>query len=156
MGARDSADALTDAGTELIDLNGRMCLWFRASGRPNHLASMAITKVGINLSGVVGRAEILSKIRDWISAQPSDAPCTDTAGCRIYSRRSPRREWLDEVTGGRPMYLLSADAHDRWFNTAAMQTAGVGPNTPDPDPGSQYCTGFRWNPMDTPLRARIS
>ena len=67
---------------------------------------MAITKVGINLSGVVGALRS-SKIRDWISAQPSDARCADTAGCRIYLRMSPRREWLDEVTGGRSMYLLS-------------------------------------------------
>ena len=138
VGARDSADALTDAGTELIDLNGRMCLPGFIDAH-NHLASMAITKVGINLSGVVGRAEILSKIRDWISAQPSDAPLHGYGWMPdSFEERSPRREWLDEVTGGRPMYLLSADAHDCWFNTAAMQTAGVGPNTPDPDPGSQY------------------
>lgn len=138
VGTRDSADALTDAGTELIDLNGRMCLPGFIDAH-NHLASMAITKVGINLSGVVGRAEILSKIRDWISAQPSDAPLRGYGWMPdSFEERSPRREWLDEVTGGRPMYLLSADAHDCWFNTAAMQTAGVGPNTPDPDPGSQY------------------
>lgn len=138
VGTRDSADALTDAGTELIDLNGRMCLPGFIDAH-NHLASMAITKVGINLSGVVGRAAVLAKIRDWVSAQPSDAPLRGYGWMPdSFEERSPRREWLDEVTDGRPMYLLSADAHDCWFNTAAMQTAGVGPNTPDPDPGSQY------------------
>ena len=51
---------------------------------------------------------------------------------------SVRREWLDDITGDRPMYLLSADAHDSWFNTAAMRAAGIGTDTPDPDPGAQY------------------
>lgn len=138
VGTRDGADALTDSRTELIDLNGRMCLPGFIDAH-NHLASMAITKVGINLSGVVGRAEVLATIRNWVSAQPSDAPLRGYGWMPdSFEERSPRREWLDEVTGGRPMYLLSADAHDCWFNTAAMQTAGVGPNTPDPDPGSQY------------------
>ena len=138
VGTRDGADALTGASTELIDLNGRMCLPGFIDAH-NHLASMAITKVGINLSGVVGRAAVLAKIRDWISAQPSDAPLRGYGWMPdSFEERSPRREWLDEVTDGRPMYLLSADAHDCWFNTAAMRIAGVGPNTPDPDPGSQY------------------
>lgn len=138
VGTRDSADALTDSSTEFIDLNGRMCLPGFIDAH-SHLASMAITKVGVNLSGVVGRAEVLVKIGAWIAAQPLDAPLRGYGWMPdSFEERSPRREWLDEVTGGRPMYLLSADAHDCWFNTAAMQTAGVGRNTPDPDPGSQY------------------
>jgi predicted amidohydrolase YtcJ len=36
------------------------------------------------------------------------------------------------------MYLISFDSHDVWFNTAAMKAAGIGADTPDPDPGSQY------------------
>ena len=44
----------------------------------------------------------------------------------------------DPITGDRPMYVLSFDAHDIWFNTAAMKAVGIGANTPDPDPGSQY------------------
>jgi predicted amidohydrolase YtcJ len=55
-----------------------------------------------------------------------------------FEERSPRREWLDEITGDRPMYLFSAHSHDSWFNTAAMRAAGIGPDTPDPDPGAQY------------------
>ena len=58
--------------------------------------------------------------------------------CLPFEERSPRREWLDEITGDRPMYLFSADAHDSWFNTAAMRDAGIGASTPDPDPGAQY------------------
>ena len=36
------------------------------------------------------------------------------------------------------MYLFTNDAHEMWFNTAAMKADGIGAHTPDPDPGKQY------------------
>ena len=138
VGTRDGADGFLDAGTELIDLAGRMCLPGFIDAH-NHLASMALSKLGVNLSGVVGRDAVLAAVRDWVAAQPPDAPLRGHGWMPdSFEDRSPRREWLDEITGGRPMYLFSADAHDSWFNTAAMRDAGIGPDTPDPDPGAQY------------------
>ena len=138
VGTRDAADDFIDATTEFIDLNGRMCLPGFIDSH-NHLASMAVSKLGVNVAGIVGRDAVLGKIREWVAAQPPDAPLRGHAWMPdSFEERSPRREWLDEITGDRPMYLFSADAHDSWFNTAAMRAAGIGPHTPDPDPGSQY------------------
>ena len=138
VGTRDGAGAFVDAGTELIDLHGRMCLPGFIDAH-NHLASMAVSKLGVNLSGIVGRDAVLATVRDWVASQPADAPLRGYAWMPdSFAERSPRREWLDEITGDRPMYLFSADAHDIWFNTAAMRAAGIGPDTPDPDPGAQY------------------
>ena len=138
VGTLDGAAAHVDAATEHVDLEGRMCLPGFVDAH-NHLASMALSKLGVNLSGVVGRDAVLAKIREWVAAQPADAPLRGHAWMPdSFETRSPRREWLDEITGDRPMYLFSADAHDSWFNTAAMRAAGIGPDTPDPDPGSQY------------------
>ena len=138
VGTRDAAAAHVDAGTELIDLRGRMCLPGFIDAH-NHLASMALSKLGVNLSGIVGRDAVRAAVRDWIATQPADAPLRGHAWMPdSFEERSPRREWLDEITGDRPMYLFSADAHDCWFNTAAMRAAAIGPDTPDPDPGTQY------------------
>lgn len=138
VGTRDGAAAFVDAGTELIDLDGRMCLPGFIDAH-NHLASMALSKLGVNLAGITGRDAVLAAIRDWVAAQPPDAPLRGHAWMPdSFDERSPRREWLDDITGERPMYLFSADAHDSWFNTAAMRAAGIGPDTPDPDPGAQY------------------
>ena len=138
VGTRDAAEAFIDAGTELIDLRGRMCLPGFIDSH-NHLASMALSKLGVNVAGIVGRDAVLAAIRDWVATQPADAPLRGHAWMPdSFEERSPRREWLDEITGDRPMYLFSADAHDSWFNTAAMRAAGIGPDTPDPDPGTQY------------------
>lgn len=138
VGTRQGADDFIDGATEFVDLKGGMCLPGFIDAH-NHLASMALSKLGVNLSGIVGRDAILAAIRDWVSCQPADAPLRGHAWMPdSFEEHSARREWLDEITGDRPMYLFSADAHDSWFNTAAMRDAGIGPNTPDPDPGSQY------------------
>lgn len=138
VGTREDAGDFIDAATELIDLDGRMCLPGFIDAH-NHLASMAVSKLGVNLAGVVGRAAVLAAVREWVAGQPADAPLRGYAWMPdSFEERSPRREWLDEITGDRPMYLFSADAHDMWFNTAAMHAAGIGPDTPDPDPGAQY------------------
>lgn len=138
VGTRDGADDFTDAATELIDLDGRMCLPGFIDAH-NHLASMAVSKLGVNLSGIVGRDAVLAAVRDWVAVQPAGAPLRGHGWMPdSFEERSPRREWLDEITGDRPMYLFSADAHDIWFNTTAMRAAGIGPDTPDPDPGAQY------------------
>ena len=89
------------------------------------------------------RKHLVAKgLAEWV---PDSSPLPPGAPLRghgwmpdSFEQRSPRREWLDEITGDRPMYLFSADAHDSWFNTAAMRAAGIGPDTPDPDPGAQY------------------
>ena len=137
VGTRDDVDGFTDGATELIDLRGRMCLPGFIDAH-NHLASMAVSKLGVNLSGIVGRDAVLAAVADWVAGQPGDAPLRGYAWMPdSFEERSPRREWLDRITGERPMYLFSADSHDIWFNTAAMRAAGLGPDTPDPDPGTQ-------------------
>lgn len=138
VGTLDGAHAYLDGATEMIDLDGGMCLPGFIDSH-NHLASMALSKLGVNLSGVVGRDAVLAKIAAWVAAEPLDAPLRGHGWMPdSFEDGSPRREWLDEITGDRPMYLFSADAHDSWFNTAAMNAANIGPHTPDPDPGSQY------------------
>ena len=138
VGTRDGADDFVDNATEVIDLDGRMCLPGFVDAH-NHLASMAAAKLGVNLSGVVGRDAVLSAVARWVSTQEPGAPLRGHGWMPdSFEERSPRREWLDEITGDRPMFLFSADAHDMWFNTAAMRAAGIGPATPDPDPGAQY------------------
>ena len=138
VGTRDAAEDFVDAATEFIDLNSRMCLPGFVDAH-NHLASMAVSKLGVNLSGVVGRDAVLAVVRGWVAAQPADAPLRGYGWMPdSFAERSPRRQWLDEITGDRPMYVFSADAHDIWFNTAAMRAADIGASTPDPDPGAQY------------------
>ena len=125
-------------GAEVIALQGGMLLPGFVDAH-NHLAMLAIGKLGVDLSGIVGRGPILEAIREYVAGNP---------GLEVYrgfgwypasfEGVSPRREWLDEITGEVPMVVNSADTHDLWFNTAAMRKAGIDASTPDPDPNQYY------------------
>ena len=45
----------------------------------------------------------------------------------------PRKEWIDSVTGDRPMFLGRTDGHQSLANSAALKLAGIDRNGP-PDP----------------------
>jgi predicted amidohydrolase YtcJ len=42
---------------------------------------------------------------------------------------------LDEVAGGKPVYLTAKSLHAGWANTTALQMAGITAQTPDPENG---------------------
>lgn len=48
---------------------------------------------------------------------------------------APTRELLDRAAPGRPVALQSHDMHALWVSTAALELAGIGPDTPDPEGG---------------------
>jgi len=143
VGKADDLSAWSGANTKTIHLDGGMLMpgFVDAHAHPE----FGVSKVGLNIVGVDSKEAILERIKNYVALNPGSKVL------RGYgwnpSALEPKREWLDAITGDRPMYLLSFDAHDIWFNTAAMKMAGVGSNTPDPTPGSQY---FMRNSDGTP------
>lgn len=127
--------------TRIVDLKGGMLMPGFIDSH-NHLATLGVTKLGINISGIAGKDKVIKAIREWVAKQPPKAVLRGFGWALhdTFGEDSPRREWLDEATGDRPMYLMSADMHETWFNTAAMKVAGLSASTPDPDPGKQYYT----------------
>lgn len=138
VGPLAGAEAHLEVDAERIDLAGRMCLPGFIEAH-NHLAMMGTAKVGCDLSGINGVEGIQRALADWIAANP-EAPVVRGHGWMpaSFPDGSPRREQLDAVTGGRPGFIFSADGHDAWTNTAALEHCGVTAATPDPDPGRQY------------------
>lgn len=142
VGDVHNVSAWKGSGTEVINLGDGMLLpgFVDAHCHPE----AAITKLGVNVVGL-DKDKALDEIKKYVDLQPGKEPLKGfgwNAG-----NMKPRREWLDAITGDRPMYLLSADAHDLWFNTAAMKAAGVSASTPDPVPLTQY---FVRDPDKTP------
>ena len=117
--------------TRLVDLKGRMLLPGFVDAH-DHFATLGASKLGVNVRGIKGKEAILAKVKEWVQQQPADAVLRGHGwSLEFMDGISPRREWLDAITGDRPMYLLSFDMHDLWFNTAAMQLAGVNAKSPD-------------------------
>ena len=138
VGDGDGAEAWRGADTRVVDLDGRMLLPGFVDAH-DHLTSLGATKLGVNVRGLMGKEAILARVAEWVKQQPADAVLRGHGwSLRSFDDVSPRREWLDEVTGDRPMYLLSFDMHDLWFNTAAMKLAGIDAQTPDISPTQNY------------------
>ena len=96
--------------TRVIDLAGQMLLPGFIDSH-NHLASLAVTKLGVNIRGLVDKDRI-DAINEWIATQLPNAPLRGqgwTPNISFGTGTAPRREWLDEVTGDRPMYLINED-----------------------------------------------
>lgn len=138
VGTLAGAEAHTDADTVTIDLAGGMCLPGFVDAH-NHLAMMGISKIGCDLSGIDDVAGMQRALADWIAANP-EARVVRGHGWlpASFPDNEPRREHLDAVTGDLPAFIFSADAHDSWVNTRALEVCGITAATPDPDPGKQY------------------
>ncbi len=64
-------------------------------------------------------------------------------------QEAPRKEWVDGITGGRPLWLDRMDGHSGLANSAALSSAGITKDTKDPaggvvdrDPGTGEPTGI--------------
>lgn len=53
----------------------------------------------------------------------------------FFPLSGPTAQELDAVTANVPAYLISADHHSAWVNTKALELAGIGADTPDPEDG---------------------
>ena len=138
VGPLAGAEAHLDADAERIDLVGRLCMPGFVDAH-NHLASLAASKVGCDLSGIGDVPGIQRALAAWAAANP-DAPVIRGHGWMpaTFPGASPRRELIDEVVSDRPAFIFSADAHDSWVNTRALEVCGITADTPDPEPGKQY------------------
>lgn len=134
VGSVKDVEAWQGQATRVVNLGGGMLMpgFVDAHAHPES----GVTKVGLDITGVKGEDAILARVREYVEKNPGTGVLKGFGW--NPSEIKPSREWLDPITGDRPMYLISFDAHDIWFNTATMKAVGIGADTPDPDPGSQY------------------
>lgn len=138
VGSEAEGQVRAGDGASVVDTAGGLLLPGFIDAH-DHLAAMAIGKLGVDLSGIVGREAILDTVRAYVEQHPGQSVYRGFGWYPgSFEEASPRREWLDEITGDVPMVVNSADIHDLWFNTAAMRAAGITADTPDPGPNQYY------------------
>jgi predicted amidohydrolase YtcJ len=93
-----------------------------------HLGQWARQGTRLDLAGTTSRAQALSRI----AAAPAGANLLVGGGYRPATwAEPPTVAALDEVTGERPVVLVSGDAHAGWLNSAALRRFGL-PEQTDP------------------------
>ena len=88
-----------------------------------------------DLSGATDRADCLERVRRF--AQTGTAAFVTGGGWApvLFPGGRPHRTDLDAVVPDRPAFLMDADQHNAWVNSAALARAGITRDTPDPPGG---------------------
>ncbi len=135
VGTREGAERFRVPATEVLDLSGRMVLPSFQDSHV-HLISGGIELGQCHLGGLDSREAVFEAIKKYAADNP-DKPWITGGGWElpIFPGANPRKEDLDVLVPDRPAFLVAADGHSSWANTAALEIAGVTRATADPEGG---------------------
>ena len=134
LGSDSEIKALLGPRTRLIDLKGRLVL--PAFGDAHvHALGGGLESLRCNLLGLRTRDDCLAAIHSYASDLPSDAWVLGGGWSLESFPDGPNAADLDRVCAGRPAFFPNRDHHTAWVSTAALDLAGIGPETPDPFDG---------------------
>ncbi|MFF4959909.1 amidohydrolase [Streptomyces sp. NPDC001222] len=127
VGSEGAADAFADGVDEVVDLDGALVTPAFTDAHV-HTTSTGLALTGLDLSGAPSLAAALARVREFAADRPQDRVLLGHGwdAARWPERRAPRRDELDEATGGRPLYLSRIDVHSAVVTTALLDlTPGV-------------------------------
>ena len=148
VGSNTGADALAGAGTEVIDLGGRMVLPGIHDGHMHPLSGgLVLTAPTLNYRQlnlkefVAAIRKLLARTSEeepdgWLSVDLWDATAMD---------KLPTKEDLDKLETSRPIIVFDLNGHIALANSRALAIGGVDASTPDP-PGGEIRRGPNGEP----------
>ena len=143
VGTADEISAYIGSDTRVIDLDGRAAVPGFIEGH-GHFMGMGEAQLQLDLMGTDAWDQIVAMVdsaaaatpdgqwvegRGWHQEKWDSAPERMVRGFQTNAR-------LNEVAPDTPVYLTHASGHAAIANDAALEAAGVGPDTPDPSGGT--------------------
>jgi predicted amidohydrolase YtcJ len=119
--------------TKIIDLHGAFAMP-GFNDAHTHMAAAGQQQLSINLDGVKSLAEMQQRIRTY-AAKAKPGTWLEGGGWDHTlwpGAKLPTREDIDQVTTGHPCVLSRVDGHMALANSAALATANITADTPDP------------------------
>ncbi|QNP62261.1 amidohydrolase [Streptomyces genisteinicus] len=134
VGSEGAADAFASGVDEVVDLEGALVTPAFTDAHM-HTTATGLALTGLDLSRAGSLAEAAALIRAHAQDRPGDRILTGHGwdASRWPEARPPRRDELDELTGGRPLYLTRIDVHSAAVTTAMLDLV----------PGVRAMAGFR-------------
>ncbi|WP_314415972.1 amidohydrolase [Streptomyces kroppenstedtii] len=134
VGSEGAADAFSDGVDEVVDLRGALVTPAFTDAHV-HTTATGLALTGLDLSAARTLDDALARVRDFATSRPGDRVLLGHGwdASRWPGRRPPRRDELDEATGGRPLYLSRIDVHSAVATTALLDMA----------PGVRGAAGFQ-------------
>ena len=139
VGSLAEARELTGPATRTIDLGGGAILPGFQDAH-NNACFAGRYMLTLDLHDLHTRGEYLDAVAAYAVAHP-EAEWIFGGGWALpaFPGGQPRREDLDRVAPGRPVYLMNCDLHGAWVSSRALELAGVDRDTPDPPNGRIEC-----------------
>jgi predicted amidohydrolase YtcJ len=113
--------SLTEVEGETIDLGGRYIvpgLW----DNHVHFSNWSQARRRVDVSGSNSLEQIVTLVGEWIAA--GKGPFLGAKFLANLWPVQPHFSQLDAVSGDTPVYVLSADLHSAWLNSAALAEQG--------------------------------
>lgn len=137
-GGEDDADDWIGPDTHVIDLAGAAVLPGLVDVHNHHHLAGRSELFELTFRPTASFAEVLDAVRAYATALPADGwVIGGSIGSGVFGdlvRESHRRQ-LDEAAGGRPVTLSDDSLHNRFVSTRALELAGIGDDTQDPEDG---------------------
>lgn len=136
VGPNSGVGAFVGAGTRVLSLPGRMVL------PAFHDCHVHPLEGGVELGRLLLESSATSP-RVWLdqlAAYAREHPekrwiVGGGWANPVFPEGNPSRKLLDAVVSDRPVYLVTADGHSAWLNSAALAAAGITRQTSDPPGG---------------------
>ena len=129
-----SVEPLRGPATRVIDLMGKLVL-------PGfHDAHAHPVSGGLEMNGCAlddGRTldRLLGLVRACLAEHPGDWLIGSGWDMSLFPAGNPSKTALDALSATRPIFLMAADGHSAWANSAALARAGIDGATPNPAKG---------------------
>lgn len=126
---------LAGPATQEVALEGRMVVPGFQDAHI-HASAGGLERIRCDLSGAHALDAYLDLVRRYAESHPEE-PWILGGGWAMYVFPGgvAGRAALDAVVPDRPVFLSNRDHHAAWVNSRALELAGVGAETPDPDDG---------------------
>ncbi|WP_338675393.1 amidohydrolase [Streptomyces sp. SCSIO 30461] len=134
VGSEGAADAFASGVDEVVDLEGALVTPAFVDAHV-HTTATGLALSGLDLSHARSLADAADRVRAYAAARPDDRILIGHGwdAARWPEQRPPRRAELDELTGGRPLYLTRIDVHSAVVTSALLDSV----------PGIRAMSGFR-------------
>jgi predicted amidohydrolase YtcJ len=137
VGSNDEIRKWIGAGTEVIDLGGKLVLPGFNDAHV-HFFSGGENLASVQLRDAKSEDEFRKRIAEFAAKQPAGRWITggDWDHENWTPARLPTRQLIDAVTAGHPVFVNRLDGHMALANLQALQLAGITRDTPDPPGGA--------------------
>jgi predicted amidohydrolase YtcJ len=137
VGSNDEIRKWVGAGTEVIDLAGKLVLPGFNDAHV-HFFSGGENLAGVHLRDAKSEDEFRRRIAEFAASQAAGRWITGGGWDHENwtPARLPTRQSIDEASAGHPVFVERLDGHMGLANSAALKLAGITRDTPDPPGGT--------------------